>query len=72
MSVGIWQCKKCNYKFAGGAYAPSTKLGEIALRASKSGVALLDEGERTIESSKVAQLSSMEDRKKARQKKGRQ
>jgi large subunit ribosomal protein L37Ae len=25
-SVGIWICKKCNAKFAGGAYTPTTKL----------------------------------------------
>jgi len=22
VSKGIWQCKKCNHKFAGGAYVP--------------------------------------------------
>ena len=39
MSVGIWLCGRCGYKFAGGAYAPTTKLGEIAERAARSGVA---------------------------------
>jgi len=26
--VGIWQCKRCNHKFAGAAYAPSSKATE--------------------------------------------
>ena len=34
-SVGVWLCRKCGYKFAGGAYTPVTKLGEIAARATR-------------------------------------
>ncbi len=34
-SVGIWHCRKCGHKFAGGAYVPTTKLGEIAARATR-------------------------------------
>jgi len=34
-SVGVWHCRKCGYKFAGGAYLPTTKLGEIAARATR-------------------------------------
>jgi large subunit ribosomal protein L37Ae len=39
LSVGIWLCGRCGHKFTGGAYAPTTKLGEIAERAARSGVA---------------------------------
>ncbi|WP_309493116.1 50S ribosomal protein L37ae [Candidatus Hecatella orcuttiae] len=27
-SVGVWKCSRCGFTFAGGAYKPSTKLGE--------------------------------------------
>jgi len=35
VSVGVWQCGKCEFKFAGGAYTPVTKLGVVAKRAAK-------------------------------------
>jgi large subunit ribosomal protein L37Ae len=34
-SVGIWKCRKCDFTFTGGAYTPSTKLGETAKRAAR-------------------------------------
>jgi large subunit ribosomal protein L37Ae len=39
LSVGIWSCSRCGFKFAGGAYVPTTKLGQIAERAARAGVA---------------------------------
>jgi large subunit ribosomal protein L37Ae len=34
-SVGVWKCRRCGFTFTGGAYTPSTKLGETARRAAK-------------------------------------
>lgn len=34
-SVGVWECRKCGFVFAGGAYTPTTKLGMVAKRVAK-------------------------------------
>ena len=39
ISVGVWGCRKCGVKFSGGAYLPSTKLGEVSRRAAREGLA---------------------------------
>ncbi len=36
VSVGVWNCRKCEVTFAGGAYTPVTKLGVVAKRQVKS------------------------------------
>ena len=36
VSVGVWNCKKCDVTFTGGAYTPVTKLGVVARRQVKS------------------------------------
>lgn len=35
-SVGIWICRKCGLRFAGGAYTPVTKIGTTAERTTRS------------------------------------
>lgn len=32
MSSGIWECSKCGFQFAGGAYQPATKMGQSSRR----------------------------------------
>ncbi len=34
-SVGVWHCRECGNTFAGGAYAPVTKVGTVARRSSR-------------------------------------
>lgn len=33
ISTAIWQCRKCGYTFAGGAYLPQTSVGRSTTRA---------------------------------------
>ncbi|MHA1754596.1 MAG: 50S ribosomal protein L37ae [Candidatus Odinarchaeia archaeon] len=36
IGLGIWQCKKCNLKFAGGCWVPVTDAGKAISRIAKS------------------------------------
>lgn len=43
-SKGIFQCKKCNYEFVGGAYLPKTLSGNlVAQMVSQKGSSLITE-----------------------------
>lgn len=35
VSTGVWECRKCGTKFAGGAYAPSTNVAKTVDRVIK-------------------------------------
>lgn len=38
IGTGIWNCKKCDYTFAGGTYLPQTSVGLVAARSVKKAI----------------------------------
>jgi len=38
VSTSIWQCRKCDTKFAGGSYYPKTEVGQNVDKIMKSGL----------------------------------
>jgi len=53
ISTGIWQCRKCNVKFAGGSYIPKTEGGvhvEKIIRSNRLATEMMDEDEEEVES----------------------
>ena len=35
VSIGIWKCRKCGFTFTGGAYSPTSKVGDMVKRTLK-------------------------------------
>lgn len=42
ISTGIWQCKRCETKFAGGAYLPKTEPGQNVEKVMKGEISGLE------------------------------
>jgi large subunit ribosomal protein L37Ae len=39
IGTGVWQCGKCDYQFAGGAYQPETPAGSTVSRSIRAALA---------------------------------
>ena len=69
LSVGLWQCRRCGNQFAGGAYSPFTKVGDIARRAASSAASMISHPEIIEEEASSTPESESEKPKKKRTRK---
>ena len=70
LSVGLWQCRRCDNQFTGGAYIPFTKVGEIAKRAAASATSMISPSESMEEeTTSISEAESEQPKSKRSQKK---
>lgn len=70
LSVGLWQCRRCDNQFTGGAYSPFTKVGEIAKRAAASATSMISPSESMEEeTTSISETESEQPKRKRSQKK---
>jgi large subunit ribosomal protein L37Ae len=70
LSVGLWQCRRCDNQFTGGAYIPFTKVGEIAKRAAASATSIISPSESMEEeTTSISEAESEQPKRKRSQKK---
>ena len=70
LSVGLWQCRRCGHQFTGGAYTPSTKVGNVAERSAIGALYSPITAKTTAElaGSETADLATGKPKKKPRRK----
>lgn len=63
VSTAVWRCRKCDHKFAGGAYVPSTgvrdrRTQEVQLEASETEIEVAQEALEEVEEPEEAEVTA--------------